>query len=139
MRRLILAAAAAALLAVPAVASSATKTYFPDCGSFTYKPKSGTIACGDGNFLFKSAKCSKRRTKSATGKGKASLNTCDPNCAQGKFKSYSATIKLTKRHTCSGGVKAFGKIEIDFKGTPPTGYKKKYTQKLGCPAQQQQG
>src|ERR1700742_3178552 len=126
MRRLILAAAAPALLPVPAVASSAHKTYFADRGSFTYQPKSGTLACGDGNFIFKSTKWSSWGTKSATGSGKASLNTCDPNCAEGKFKNYSATIKLTKPHTCDGGVKAFGKVEIDFKGTPPAGYKKKY-------------
>jgi hypothetical protein len=141
MRQLLLAAAAAALLVIPAAASSATKVYYPGCAATDYKPKNVVVACGDGNFQLRKMKWSAWGASSATGSGNASANTCEPNCAEGKFKNYAATVKLTRPKTCKDlGVKVFTRLEVDFKSSKPAGYKSVVKQKLACPTVgQQQG
>jgi hypothetical protein len=140
MRRLLLAALAAVVLVIPATASSATKVYYPGCATTDYKPKDAIVACGDGNFQLRKMKWSSWGSSSATGSGKASLNTCEPNCAEGKFKNYAANVKLTKPKTCRGlGVKVFTRLEVDFKSAKPAGYKSVFKQKLACPSVEQQG
>jgi hypothetical protein len=140
MSRFLLAATAAALLVLPATASSASKVYYPGCATTDYKPRDAIVACGDGNFQLRKMKWSSWGSTSAKGSGKASLNTCEPNCAEGKFKNYAATVKLTKPKTCKDlGVKVFTRLEVDFTSKRPAGYKSTFKQKLACPTVGQQG
>src|SRR4051812_6683992 len=142
MRRLIVAAAeAACLLLVPGSATSATKVYLPGCtptDESTFKPKTYLVACGDGSFSLVKMKWSSWGSKTAAGSGKAAINTCEPNCADGKFKRYKVTVKLTKPKTCSG-VKVWTRLEIDFASSPPAGLPAKYKTPLSCFSDQQQG
>jgi hypothetical protein len=142
MRRLLLAAvAAASLLAGPALTSAKTNVYYPGCaggGAPEIKPRSVIIACGDGNFQLAKMKWSSWGSSKAVGAGTAKVNTCTPNCAEGKFKSYKVDVTLTKPKSCNG-IKIWTRLSVDFKSTKPSGFKDPDKEKLICsPIGQQQ-
>jgi len=119
-------ALAVALLAVAAVsASAATHTLIPGCGdNASYKPKTVIIACGDGAFRIVKLEWSKWKKSTATGSGTAKVNTCDPNCAEGKFKSYPITLTADKPGTCPNGKRAFTRLTYSFTDKKPKGVKR---------------
>ncbi len=123
MRALVLAVALLGLAAV--TAAGASHTLIPDCGDgAAYKPKSVIIACGDGAFRIAKLKWSSWGKSSAAGHGTAKVNTCTPNCAQGKFKSYPVTLTADKPGACPSGKRAFKRLTYTFTGKKPSGVKR---------------
>ena len=121
-------AIATTALALPAIGSAGNggKTaYAPkDCTKPRVEPGRIVVTCGDGNFYVKMKHWASFNGKEATGKGKAHINSCDPDCASGTFQTFAVKVHLTKpKLTKCGGRKVplFSKIEIDFKDQPPTG------------------
>ena len=126
--------AVAALALTPAVTQAGnSKTYWPGCSDAQFKPKTIILACGDANAQIKNIDWSSWGKRKAKGKGTGRFNTCDPNCAQGKFKKYPVNVKLSKRHFCKGaGKHEFKRIDYVFPDKHPTGYDKKNHQTFPC-------
>jgi hypothetical protein len=124
-------AAIAALGAIAAFASSPLK--ITNCNTASSRPKQFTLACGDGNTVLKGLKWSSFGGASAQAKGTLEMNTCEPNCAQGKDVSYPVKLKATSPRTCKKGVRVYNKLAIQFTGRAPksAGSLKNWT--LGCP------
>ena len=123
MRALVLAVALFGFAAV--TAAGASHTLIPDCGDgASYKPKSVIIACGDGAFRIVKLKWSTWKQSGAAGHGTAKVNTCTPNCAQGKFKSYPVKLTADKPGACPSGKRAFERLTYTFTDTKPKGVKR---------------
>ena len=130
VRALPLAAAVVALAAIPA--SSATKVRFPaDCGKPSYKPASIVVACGDANNQLTHIKWESYGTQAASGTATARVNACDPNCAQGKTKSYPAVVTLTRPKKC-GKVMQFTRLRETFTHSKPKGYRSALVESFPC-------
>jgi hypothetical protein len=136
LRKLLLAslALAVAIVAVGAIAAfAASPLKITNCNSASSRPKSLTLACGDGNTVLKGLKWSSFGGASAQAKGTLEMNTCEPNCAAGKDVSYPVSVKATSPRTCKKGVRVYNKLTLKFTGRAPksAGSLKGWT--LGCP------
>jgi hypothetical protein len=138
MKRISLVLAAVFAVAVPvtaattAGASTKLRVFFPsDCQHNKYKPKSFVVTCADANFTVKKVKYSAYGTKTAAGTGTASVNTCDPDCASGTFKSYPVKLTLSRVKQC-GDVPQFTRAKITFTGARPAGQSKTLVQPFTC-------
>jgi hypothetical protein len=138
MKRISLALAAVIVVAVPvtaattAGASTKLRVFFPnDCQHNKYKPKSFVVTCADANFTVKKVKYSAYGATSAKGTGTASLNTCEPDCASGTFKSYPVKLTLSRVKQC-GDVPQFTRARITFTGARPAGQSKSLSQPFTC-------
>ena len=128
MRRLALALFALVALAAFAVAvpaGAATHVRLAGCGDKpAYKPKSVIIACGDGAFRAEKLKWPTWTRKTAVGNGTARVNTCSPNCAQGKFKSYPVKLTADKPVKCPKNGRQFTRLTYTFPHKKPSGAKR---------------
>lgn len=77
-------------------AISPSQVFTWDCEIPVQKPKAITFTCGDGNMYVEDIDWSRWDSKRATGTGKYTTNTCDPDCADGTF--ISAPVKITLSH-----------------------------------------
>lgn len=77
----------------PAISPSQVFTW--DCEIPVQKPDAITFTCADGNMFVEGIDWSWWGSKSATGIGKYTTNTCDPNCAEGTFISTPVNITLS--------------------------------------------
>lgn len=77
----------------PAINPSQVFTW--DCEISVQKPEAITFTCADGNMYVEEIDWSRWDSKSATGTGKYTTNTCDPNCAEGTFISTPVSITLS--------------------------------------------
>lgn len=130
--------AVAVALVVPALAGGATsKVLSPGCGGSdkaAYKPSKIIIACGDGNLFVTKLKWTSWGTKTAKGNGTAHQNTCTPNCAQGKFKTYPMSLVLSVPKKCAHGKHEFAELKYTYTGKRPKGVRKSSTVPRGCTA-----
>jgi hypothetical protein len=113
--------------AVPAAASAKSdhlRVFFPsDCQTNAYKPKAVTVFCGDGGMPISKIKWSAYGAKQAEGRGVASVNDCDPDCASGTSTNYRARLHLSRVRQC-GDVPQFTRLTVTFVGKAPKGFKK---------------
>jgi hypothetical protein len=128
---LAIAAAIAAVGAIAAFASSPLK--ITNCVTASSRPKSLTLACGDGNTVLKGLKWSSFGGASAQAKGTFVINLCEPNCAAGKAASFPVTVKASSPRNCKRGLRVYNKLTLTFKGKGPKtdGSLTRWT--LGCP------
>ena len=124
MKRLVLLILALAL--IPAIpADGASKVRLASCGDKpSYKPKKVIIACGDGAFVVVKLEWSKWSRKTAVGKGVGKVNTCEPSCAEGKFKSYKVKLTAGKPTKCAKGDRQFTRLTYTFTDKKPKGVKR---------------
>jgi hypothetical protein len=98
-RALLLAGALTLVLVLAATAVAATKVYYETpYGKVAYKPK--RIDFSDATYTRIHWK--HWNSKVARGKGRARINTCDPNCAAGAIVHGTAKLAMFKRHTENG-------------------------------------
>jgi len=126
-----LAAAIVAFAAISAFAASPLK--ITNCNQASSRPKSFTLACGDGNTVLKGLKWSSFGGATAQAKGTFTINLCEPNCAAGKAASFPVTVKASDPRNCKGGLRVYDKVTLKFKGKSPKteGELNRWT--LGCP------
>lgn len=82
------------------------QVYVYNCGIVDYKPQSLTPYCADANAGVGNFEWNTWDSSGATGTGLYSLNLCEPNCAQGKWKYAEVNVRLSK------SVRAKGKIVL---------------------------
>jgi hypothetical protein len=73
----------------------ATEVLTWDCESAVYKPESITLTCADGGMTVGEIKWQRWDTGEAIGTGIYIENSCQPDCARGKFVQTPVTISLT--------------------------------------------
>jgi hypothetical protein len=124
MKRLVLLILALAL--IPAIpADGASKVRLAGCGDKpSYKPRKVIIACGDGAFVVIKLEWSKWSRKKAVGRGTGKVNTCEPSCAEGKFKSYAVKLTAGKPTQCGEGDRQFTRLTYTFTDKKPKGVKR---------------
>jgi hypothetical protein len=109
-----------AILAVPATAT--THVRLAGCGDKpAYKPKRVIIACGDGAFRVHGLKWSTWTRKTAIGNGTADVLSCNPSCAEGKFKSYPIKLTADRAKACPKNGRQFTRLTYSFKNKKPRG------------------
>jgi hypothetical protein len=126
-----------ALVAAPAVALASAPSNGIDvtnCNQEIYKPSAITIACSDGTEYLTKLKWSSWTRSGASGTGVDEVNPCNPDCAQGHFKGYAVTVKLSKPTSChKQRHKVFNTLALTYTGSRPKGSLKSSTTTLGCP------
>lgn len=127
-------ALAAAIVAVGAIAAfAASPLKINNCVKASSRPKSLTLACGDGNTVLKGLKWSSFGGATAQAKGTFTINLCEPNCAEGKAASFPVTVKASDPRKCKGGLRVYNKVTLEFKGTAPKSQGEENHWTLGCP------
>jgi hypothetical protein len=125
-----IAAAILAACAISAFASSPLK--ITNCFNAASRPKQLTLTCADANTLVKSLAWSSFGGPSALARGTFVVNTCEPNCADGKYVSYPVKLQATGARACKHDVRVYAKLTLQFPGRAP-GRDVPRTWKLGCP------
>jgi hypothetical protein len=105
MRAAALTAAAVAVLgtaaAPSALAARPSHPVLPTCaGKAAVKPSRFVIACADANFALIGLRWSRWNATEGVAKGTSVLNTCDPNCADGRFARSRVTVRVWRLRAC---------------------------------------
>jgi hypothetical protein len=126
--------AVAVLLAVsPVSASASSPLKITDCNTAVSRPKLLTLSCGDGNTVLKGLSWSSFGGSTARAKGTFVMNTCEPNCAQGRDVSFKVNVKATNPRTCKRGTRVYNKVTLQFIGHSPSESNDFSHWTLGCP------
>jgi hypothetical protein len=104
----------------PGAASSASRAVVMDCqgSSPVSKPKSITLACGDGGIAAVIRRWTVWSPEAASGTGTVEINNCQPNCAAGTSSRYPATFRLLGPKQAAQ-VTYFTELAISFNGRRP--------------------
>lgn len=84
------------------------------CTGHSYKPASVVFACADGNLYASKLKYSSYGAREARATGTIHLNTCTPNCAQGKFQTKPGSVRFAKVVRCKDGRSYFTSAKYKF-------------------------
>jgi hypothetical protein len=136
MTRLVLIVAVACVACVAVAASagaqSGVRVFFPvDCVHNVFRPQSITVACADDNFRVTKIRWTSYGRSSASGRGRARIDTCDPDCVSGTFRTYQVSVRLSGVRQC-GDVPQFTRLVVVFRGTPPQGFSRSERQRFQC-------
>jgi len=125
---------AAVLLSLGAsVTSGASSLKITNCVKASVRPKTLTLTCGDGNTVLSGLRWSSFGAASARARGTFAMNTCNPNCAQGKVVRYPVAVKAGAPHSCKGGLRVYDKLTLQFTGRTPSSASSLKRWTLGCP------
>lgn len=131
---LTIAALVAALISVGVIAASAAPSVkITNCVSASSRPKSLTLACGDGNTVLSKLRWSSFGGASAQASGTLEVNTCSPNCAGGKVARYPVAVKADSIRKCKAGLRVYNKLTLRFTGRAPSSASTLKRWTLGCP------
>ena len=103
--------------------TSSSKLPLVDWNCYTtgrVKPTRIVLACGDGNGVVENLTWLKWSSKVAIGKGDLNQNDCNPDCAEGTFRTYPARFLLSET-VPTAGREYFTKVTITFVGKSPMG------------------
>ena len=126
-------AAAVPIATASMSASAASPLKITNCFRASTRPKLLTLTCGDGNTVLKGLSWSTFGGSTAKATGDFVMNTCDPDCAEGKAVSFMVNVKATDPRKCKGGLRVYNKLTLQFNRSRVIGahYFKHWT--LGCP------
>jgi hypothetical protein len=116
-------------------AQAEARTFYPNCtGKLQYKPRSITVFCADAGMIVSRISWSSWGEREARGRSsRASVNECDPNCAQGKTQRFTVGLRLWRARTCPTGRKrVFTRLTVTFIGAKWSG-PRRFTQRSPCP------
>jgi hypothetical protein len=100
------------------------------CMGHVFRPGSIVIACADAGLVARSIRYSDYGGTVARARATFAENDCQPNCAAGRFHSYSGTLTLTAIRRCSDGRRYYTKIAYNFPG--PAGKSSTNLEPAGC-------
>lgn len=133
-RYLLAIAVLAAVLALGAIGASAASTVkITNCVKASSRPKTLTLTCGDGNTALSGLRWSSFGGVSASARGTFEMNTCTPNCAQGKVVRYPVTVNASDPRTCKASLRVYNKLTLRFTGRSPSSVSTLKRWTLGCP------
>jgi hypothetical protein len=76
------------------------------------------LLSGDGSIFVNDLAWTGWGSEGATGHGTLKIDNCVPNCAQGSFKDYEATIVVDDLTPYGGGKRAYDTMNVEAPGTP---------------------
>lgn len=85
-----------------ALRTAAVPRVVSDCEHFELRPTRIGVACGDGNYQLVEARYEHWGTDRAVGRAVALTNTCQPNCAQGRFVRVPVRFTLDRERVVYG-------------------------------------
>ena len=87
--------------------------FISECGyGYSQKPSSITLTCADGGIYLDNISYNSWNSNGATGKGIFNENTCDPDCATGKFSRVPVSITIVKPFKDANGKFIFSKMVL---------------------------
>lgn len=90
-------------LATPSpLRTAAVPQVVADCQHFALRPAQIGVACGDGNYQLVEARYDHWGADRAVGSAVALTNTCQPNCAQGRFVRVPVRFTLDQERLVYG-------------------------------------
>jgi hypothetical protein len=123
-----------AVVAAGAIAASGAGTVkITNCNRASSRPKQVTLTCGDGNTALSGLRWSSFGGGSATAAGTFEMNTCTPNCAEGKVVRYPVSVKAYNTRSCKRGLKVYNKLTLKFTARRPSSAGSLTRWTLGCP------
>jgi hypothetical protein len=125
--------AATILTSCAMVASAAPAVKITNCVKASGRPKSVTLACGDGNTVLNGLRWSSFGGASAQARGTLEMNTCTPNCAAGKVLEYPVSVQASGQRTCKAGLRVYDEVTLKFTGRTPASANSLKRWTLGCP------
>ncbi len=128
-----LAACAVAIPASQALASSTRGVKISNCTRALTRPRTVVLTCGDGTIALEKLNWSSFGGKSASAKGTISVNTCEPDCASSRSKSYPVKIVASTPKRCMGKLSVYGSVAISFTGAKPKDASSLKHSSLACP------
>lgn len=108
------AAGAAARTGRPAIGTSARTAVLSCRGVREVRPRNYIITCADADTRWKKARWTHWGADSATAMGFLYQDNCKPNCADGHFHSYAATIELSAVKSTKQYGDLFTKAKITY-------------------------
>jgi|GEM_PF-1773132 len=100
----------------PATVSAAVPVLF-DCLSHpVVKPGTYTLTCADAGSVLAGLSWTRWTSQQAVATGVHELNNCTPNCAEGKFVRYPATITFWRPEPLAGhaGERFFSRVTVRY-------------------------
>jgi hypothetical protein len=76
------------------------------------------LLSGDGSIFVNGLSWTGWGSEGATGHGTLKIDNCEPNCAQGSFKDYEATIVVDDLTPYDSGMQAYDTMNVEASGTP---------------------
>jgi hypothetical protein len=76
------------------------------------------LLSGDGSIFVNDLSWTGWGSEGATGHGTLKIDNCEPNCAQGSFKDYAATIVVDGLTPYDSGKQAYDTMNVETPGTP---------------------
>jgi len=76
------------------------------------------LLSGDGSVFVNDLAWTGWGSEGATGHGTLKIDNCKPNCAQGSFKDYEATIVVDNLTPYDSGKQAYDTMNVEAPGTP---------------------
>ncbi len=131
---LVLMMLAAVMVAAGATAATGAGTVkITNCNKAGARPKQVTLTCGDGNTALSGLRWSSFGGASASAAGTFEMNTCTPNCAEGKVVRYPVSVKAYDTRSCKRGLKVYNKLTLKFTARKPSSAGNLTRWTLGCP------
>ena len=113
--------------------SSSGKVKISNCTKALTRPRTVTLTCGDGTIALEKLSWSSFGGARANASGKISVNSCEPNCAASRPRSYPVRIVASKPRSCKGKVSVYGSVSITFTGAKPKSASSLKRVALECP------
>jgi hypothetical protein len=126
--------AAIVLCGFMASASAAPTVKITNCLKASVRPRTLTLACGDGNAVLKELRWSSFGGATARARGELAVNRCVPNCAAGRTVNYPVSVKATDVRTCKSGLRVYDRVTLQFAGRAAASARDLRRWVLGCPA-----
>jgi hypothetical protein len=123
----------ALIVSAATVATAGSPLRITNCNRASSRPRLVTLTCGDGNTVLSGLSWSSFGGRSAHARGTLEMNTCRPNCAQGKVVRYPVAVSAIEPRTCRGGVRVYNKVTLRFTGRAPSSSSSLKRWTLGCP------
>jgi hypothetical protein len=124
----------AAMVAAGAIAAfGAGNVKITNCVKAVSRPRSLTLTCGDGNTALSGLRWSSFGDASARAQGTFEMNTCKPNCAEGKVVRYPVSVKAYDGRGCKRSLTVYNKLTLKFTARKPSSAGTLTSWTLGCP------
>jgi hypothetical protein len=116
---LILAATVSAWVATPARAQTPEVTLPSSCTDQVVAPARVILTCGDAGLIAESLVWTGWGADAATATGTASVNLCEPSCAEGERKEFPVALTASERRDCDYGRPQYTLVTYSFPAASP--------------------
>ncbi|MFI6595754.1 hypothetical protein ACIBHX_05860 [Nonomuraea sp. NPDC050536] len=103
-----------------------------NCVSTVERPASIILTCADANHVLEKLTWAQWGGLVARAAGVATVNTCDPDCAGGRFVSYPVEVTLDGQHVCGQNLTLYTRARVHYLDRVPRGLHRTDVTDLPC-------